>query len=309
VRKASEAKNAALAVKPQLFRYRRSFIAMLTDSHTQTSIRACFAVVLALILTVAFAATAQARDSNAPRGASNRWLPCEEWVMMHWIPYDENDFEKLTGVKSSRVLNWIRDDQHHRLRRLVERKGYTVDEAVDKLTAPRIGKVSDAKLAQLKKRTRDMLTQGHLSQHVLFHHFHDPVIGTHSRQIFGLTRGEYTLARRHGFSPARMGWHTGRSKYQIKSAAIKVMRAEMRKAVKRGDISRSEASRFNHRQWRYANRWLHQDLKLGKKGKFPDHARAKKFTKRKELFCSLFVSKRNDGREPEATTPAAAKKD
>jgi hypothetical protein len=149
-----------------------------------------------------------------------------------------------------------------------------------------------------------MLTQGHLSQHVLFHHFHAPLIAANSREIFGLTRANYTVARRHGYSPAGMAGHTHRTQRQVKVAVLRVMRREMRKAIAAHEIAPTEAHRFYHRQVKYSHRWLHQHLNIHRHGKFPTHRHAKKFAKRQELYCSLFVGKRNDGSEPEAAPPA-----
>jgi hypothetical protein len=270
-----------------------------------TSARSLIAVCCVVAACCALPSAASAKDSNAPKNAGERWLPCDDWVMLHWIPFDESDFAKLTGAKPSRVLDWIRDDQHHTLGQLVALKGLTLDQATDDLTARWQGRVSAQRLSVLKARTMDMLTQGHLSQHVLFHHFHAPVIAVHSQEIFGLSRGDYTAARRAGFTPAQMGRHEHRSKRRVKLAVLRVMRTYMRKAIADQEIGASEAHRFYRRQVRYTARWLAQNLKSGANKKaFPSGKKAHEFEKRNELYCAIFVGKRNDGRNAEDAAAA-----
>jgi hypothetical protein len=263
--------------------------------------RSFLAVLMLAVAICVLPTAAAAKDSNAPKSASDRWLPCDDWVMLHWIPFDEGDFARVSGANPHRVLNWIRDDQHHTLGQLVALKGITLDQATDELTERWSGKVSAERLSILKKRTMDMLTQGHLSQHVLFHHFHDPVIAVHSQEIFGLSRGDYTVARRSGYSPAEMGRHQHRTKRQVKVAALRVMRKYMRVAIASQEISAPEAQRFYRRQVRYANRWLSQRLhhSLKKRKPFPSGKKAHDFDKQNELYCAIFVGKRTDGRDKE----------
>src|SRR5688500_20331880 len=51
-------------------------------------------------------------DSEAPPGAPPHWLPGEEWVMQHWIPYDETRLYGLLGVKRGDIWRALRDDTH-----------------------------------------------------------------------------------------------------------------------------------------------------------------------------------------------------
>ena len=37
-------------------------------------------------------------DSDAPPGSPPHWLPGEQWVMQHWLPYDEQRLYSLLGV-------------------------------------------------------------------------------------------------------------------------------------------------------------------------------------------------------------------
>ena len=43
----------------------------------------------------------------------------------------------------------------------------------------------------LEQRARDMLTQAHLSRHVVFHVFHTPAIPRHAPAIFGMSPSRF----------------------------------------------------------------------------------------------------------------------
>src|SRR3954454_10384694 len=43
-----------------------------------------------LLLAFGFTGRALAADSQAPPGAPIDWLPADEWVNEHWLPYDQN---------------------------------------------------------------------------------------------------------------------------------------------------------------------------------------------------------------------------
>ena len=51
--------------------------------------RAAAQAALVLLLTLLAIAPAGAKDSHAPPAANDRWLPCEPWVMYHWLPFSE----------------------------------------------------------------------------------------------------------------------------------------------------------------------------------------------------------------------------
>ncbi|HEX8854782.1 MAG TPA: hypothetical protein VF752_04210, partial [Thermoleophilaceae bacterium] len=99
-----------------------------------------FAAALIALLALA-GGPAVARDSDAPPGASPRWLPCEHWVMFHWLPYDETRLYSLLGVHRATVLRWARDDQHRTLGDLARRRGWKPDALASALVRPWRGRV------------------------------------------------------------------------------------------------------------------------------------------------------------------------
>ena len=87
------------------------------------------ALAIALLTVVLAPAGAGAHDSLAPPGASHNWLPVEEWVGRHWIPFDEQALKAELGLtrrdlhaylyNDHRVLAALTDDPQALADRLV----------------------------------------------------------------------------------------------------------------------------------------------------------------------------------------------
>src|SRR4051794_24053046 len=107
------------------------------------SVRLAPALLLSILALALVPAGAPARDPDAPPGASDRWLPAEDWVMLHWLPFDELLLYAKLGLPRERVLGWMRDDRRHTLAQLAERRG---------LPAPRLARELVAAWAPLHKR-------------------------------------------------------------------------------------------------------------------------------------------------------------
>jgi len=133
------------------------------------------AALTAVLVWMMAAASATAQDSEAPPSASQRWLPCERWVMQHWLPYDERRLFRMLRVTREEARVWIADDVHHSFAQLVRRRGLTLDVAVDRLVVPWTRGQGGVRQNVLRARALSTLTQSHLSQHVLFHEFHHPL--------------------------------------------------------------------------------------------------------------------------------------
>jgi hypothetical protein len=142
-------------------------------------------LLLALAALLLVPAAAQAADSHAPHGARLDWLPRDEWVMSAWLPYDEARLYELVHSDRAEVDAWL--DDHRTLGQLARKRGWTSQRRLARaLVAPRLKSVRPAMRAVLERRALETLTQGHLSNHVIFHVFHTPAIADHARTIFGL---------------------------------------------------------------------------------------------------------------------------
>src|SRR4051794_1239459 len=106
-------------------------------------------------------------DSEAPPGSPPHWLPNEQWVMQHWLPYDETRLYTLLGVTRGDVWRWLRDDTRN-LAGLAALHGWKDPNALAReLVAPWRGTLREpARLKVLESRALRTLTQGHLSQHI-----------------------------------------------------------------------------------------------------------------------------------------------
>ena len=141
------------------------------------------ATLTAVLVWLVAAASATAQDSEAPPGASQRWLPCERWVMEHWLPYDERRMFRMLRLTREEARVWISDDLHHSFAQLVRRRGLTLDVAVDRLVVPWTRGLGGVRRNVLRARAMSTLAQSHLSQHVLFHEFHHPAVGAEAWQV------------------------------------------------------------------------------------------------------------------------------
>ncbi|MET0817943.1 MAG: hypothetical protein ABWZ67_10315, partial [Solirubrobacteraceae bacterium] len=71
------------------------------------------AVLLTATVVSAVTAPVRAQDPAAPPGADVRWLPCERWAMMHWVPFDERRLFAMLKITREQANAWIDDDVHH----------------------------------------------------------------------------------------------------------------------------------------------------------------------------------------------------
>ena len=218
------------------------------------------ALVLAVLACLAVPATAVAQDSAAPPGADPSWLPNEEWVNLRWLPWDEQRLYALLRTDRGEVFRWVRIDAHNTLWRLAKRKGmHNLDRLAAALVAPRARSVGPSMAKVLRRRSRQTLTQAHLGQHLLFHDLHQTAISGHAARIFGVPRRQvfYDL-RRAEVSPLQIGEIFGRSRVELAQGCVSVLRAAMRRGIRKGAISRAQGELMLARQLSQIPRWLGQ---------------------------------------------------
>jgi hypothetical protein len=234
------------------------------------------AFALAVCAYLLAAAPVVARDTHAPDGARDRWLPCESWVMFHWVPFDQARLWEITGIKKLEFRHYIADDDNHTLGQLIRKHGEDPDAVTAELMEQWRGKVGPDKFAELERRTNELMTQGHLSQHVFFHYFHDPLLALNSSRIFNLPAGDFHRARLRGYGPSEIAIRGGVPVRQAVRRAMTVMRRNQNSAVKSGQTSRAQADSFIRQQRHWTNFWLTQKLYSRRRGQFPaGHAPAR----------------------------------
>ncbi len=197
-------------------------------------------------------------DSEAPATAPAHWLPPEDWVYNHWLPYDEGRLYSLLGVTRGQIWRQLRDDRHN-LAQLAAAHGWP-DPAklAAALVAPRAGGLPAAKLALLRSRAERTITQGHLSQHLLFHSLHQFAIPSEAPEIFGTTDAAFRQLRRGEQSPLEIGRRHGRSPAYIQARAADVLRERVRFGTATGVMSEAQGRILLRRQLSQLPRWLAQ---------------------------------------------------
>ncbi len=198
-------------------------------------------------------------DSEAPKGAPPHWLPGERWVMMHWLPYDEERLYALLGGDRGTVWRQLRDDTRN-LAQLAEQRGWEPEALARDLVAPWRSQLRDPeRLAVLEKRALRTLTQGHLAQHIFFHSLHQEAIPTHASKIFGVaSREEWSELRRSELSPLQICRLNGLSRGHAQEQATATLRSTAEEGVARQATPPVQAERLLSRQLRQLPRWLQQ---------------------------------------------------
>jgi hypothetical protein len=253
------------------------------------------------------AAPVVARDTHAPPGANDRWLPCEQWVMFHWLPFDERQLYAASGIKRHEFRKWIRDDDNHTLAGLIEKRGGDPRAIVAALMNPVKAHRSPEQFAELTRRANELMTQGHLSQHVFFHYFHDPLLAINSRAIFNIAPGDYQRARLTGFSPAEIAIRGGVAPREAVRRAFVVLRANANQAVRRGEVTRSQSSFFLRRQRNWLGVWLTQTVHSDRKRVFPSGRKPAKGNRLRQACSYMAGSGRPSGRYDDPATTSAGK--
>jgi hypothetical protein len=203
---------------------------------------------------------AAARDSLAPVGAGDRWLPREQWVTHHWLPYDEHRLLRELRLSRGELLKWLGDDRHHQVSQLLHERGLRVGAVANYLVAPWSGRVERSQYARLRDRARRTLTQGHLAQHVFFHYLHQSEVTAHAVDVFGATPAEYHRLRAVGYTPTEIGALHGRPRRSIASAILSVCRLSAQAGVGTRETPARQAARFLRRQRSALSGYLDQVL-------------------------------------------------
>ncbi len=197
-------------------------------------------------------------DSEAPAKAPAHWLPPEDWVYNHWLPYDEGRLHALLGVTRGDIWRQLRDDRRN-LAQLAAAHGWPdPGKLAAALVGPRAGTVTPGVLAMLRRRAERTITQGHLSQHLFFHSLHQFAIPSAAPEIFGVTDAEFRQLRRGEQSPLEIGRLHGRSPGRIQSLAAGVLRERVRFGVSSGAMSERQGRLLLRRQLSQLPRWLAQ---------------------------------------------------
>lgn len=212
-------------------------------------------VAVSLAVAAAAPAAADTPDPIAPPGAPGHWLPSADWVMEHWLPYDERQLYRLLKISRAELVRHVSDDRRT-VAQLARERGWKATDLAAKLVATRRG-ISPAKRRQLRRRALWTLTQGHLGQHMFAHSLHTNSLPAAYPRVFGVKRGEdFARLRLGGLSPYRIAARHGISQRRTRARAATVLRRSAHRGVARGDISGHQADVLVARQIEQLRRWL-----------------------------------------------------
>jgi hypothetical protein len=196
---------------------------------------------------------AHAHDSLAPPGAPHTWLPHEDWVMHHWVPFDERDLATRLGIRPRELEGYLYDD-HRPLAQLAWARGISVDALRDELVAP--SPADPERYALLRERTQRMLTQPHLAQHVFFHVYHGGAVLHDAEASFGVTAATFQALRLQGLSPVAIAERGGVSPAEVRTALLHEFHMRAAEGALRGLTPPSEARRIAARQTSTLDCWM-----------------------------------------------------
>ena len=220
------------------------------------AVRGALAAVLVALL---IAAPAGGHDSHAPPGAPHRWLPQEDWVMHHWVPFDESRLYELLGIRTERLFTWLMND-HRTLADLARRRGIDPETLGRRLLAPYRDELSEEQYATRRRWTEDMLTQGHLAQHVFFHVFHGDLLTGHFRSWFGVSHERWRELRLDRWTPRRIARENGRNPRAVARRVVHYYAMMADHGVHMDATSRAQADYMLARQARLTNCWMKSPL-------------------------------------------------
>lgn len=209
-------------------------------------------LVVAMIGWALLAAPAVAHDSAAPAGQGHNWLPEEMWVHRHWVPFDSRALEAELGLGPRRLEAYLYDD-HHTLAELAAARGVALDALVDRLLA---GWGDVPQLPLLRARTVQVLTQGHLAQHLFFHVFHGLELHPHSEHVFGMTDDAYRALRQDGASYVEIARAGNAPLARLRAHVKATIAADRRDGVERGEAWPADSARVQARTLARMDCWL-----------------------------------------------------
>jgi hypothetical protein len=212
-------------------------------------------LLLAIVASLVVAAPASARDSDAPPGAADTWLPSEQWVLEAWLPYDEADLFRALGVNRRELGVLTAGDRT--IASVARTRGWPdAGRLAARLVADWADGLPAAQVRELRARALRSLTQAHLGRHLLLHTFHRKSIRENAFTIFGVPIEVYSQQRDLQRTPFQIAAGAGRSRGSVRSALLATLRTTGARGVAQGWMPRAQSRCWLRRLTKGANRWL-----------------------------------------------------
>jgi hypothetical protein len=205
---------------------------------------------LLLVIQLCCASPGTTADPDPPPGAGPDWLPREEWVREHWIPFEQHRLTGLLHTDMTGLRKWMRGDRP--LAGLARILGFTPSRLAGRLVEPWRGRVSRGHYLELRRRALMTLTHGHLALHLFSHPTHSLSL---NRLYLRLHEGHSTSVRRR-MSLVDVAHAMGHSTAWIRRKTLAALRGSARRGVRLKATSRAQARRWLRYQEPAALRWL-----------------------------------------------------
>lgn len=196
-----------------------------------------FALLIVVALALPAAASAQVRpDSAAPAGTTDPlWLPDEEWVMERWVPFDEVRLYRALGMTRMDVYLFLKAGRGS-LSDLAAQRRVKLTAAA--LLEGRRKQVDAATYRLLVARTRRLLSQRHLAEHVLGHPWHRWSLMQHLTDVFG---PEVPALKAEGVVFEGLAARVPVPRHVLRDRILTRLRESGRRGVARGEMSLYQA--------------------------------------------------------------------
>jgi hypothetical protein len=208
-----------------------------------------------------------------------------------WLPYDERQLFRMLGISREQARRWIADDQRHNFAQLARRRGLAPRIVAKRLVRSWAREFGALPRAELQERALRTLTQGHLSQHVLFHVFHHPQVGARARRLFTTSPMHYLDLRRAGYTPAEIGALSGRSRRATARGIRRTWRSSGIRGARRAETPIAQARRFAGHQFAVLEKYLDSSLHRKRPEPPPPPPRIATPRPHLHLLCTMFASR------------------
>jgi hypothetical protein len=214
------------------------------------------AVCALLSVTISIASAGPVRpDSAAPAGAAADWLPPESWVMERWVPFDESALQRIFG-QSTAVLTGELDRTGLTLDDLARQRGVPARTLAARLVASRHLPRRSQLRTTLLRRTKRVLSQSHLSVHLLSHVFHTWTVTRRTQTVFGVSLARFRqLYFVEGLTMQRIAAAGGVSATGLRRRAVHAAEVSGGMGVRNGAMSAAENRVMRARDRRNYESW------------------------------------------------------
>jgi hypothetical protein len=179
-------------------------------------------------------------DSGAPPGATVDWLPNEDWVLQHWLPYTERDLWRVLRTGRLELQASLRVGP---LARLARRKNMNPRRVLQRLMAP-VRREYPSSYRLLYDRARRTFTQRHLMQHMLFHPLHHTKLSKYIVESLGIGWLEIDALRKQGKTFDEIAQLQGIAASTFERGGLNTIRTATQVGIRGGAIPRRQARNY-----------------------------------------------------------------